>query len=328
MVVAIPLARPVERHDEAVRAREPREHLRRPRRLEHGVAQTAAHAIQHRGVHEELRLVRRQPDRSSRRKYSDTNRSSPVKTSTPPTAAPRPAATAQRGTGPPASPPSARSARRPGSASSSTPTASSSSPASCSSSRRSDTPISCTHPCARQRASGSAGASRLVTAICEPAGTYRTSSARTSRQDGCRRGGDRRAPARSAARRAAIAAPTAGRSSSRRTARAGQRIEDLGETGPTREAPPRCTAGTPGVVVPPVERHPGERTRVALGPSGEKRRLAVPGRRDHGRQTCVAALSRAITSTFATVPGRIDGGASLTSTRSKGTSATATARRC
>ena len=33
----------------------------RPRRLEHGVAETAAHAIQHRGVLEELRLGRRQP---------------------------------------------------------------------------------------------------------------------------------------------------------------------------------------------------------------------------------------------------------------------------
>ena len=46
VVVAVPLARPVEGHDEAVGAPEPREHLRRPRRLEHGVAQSAAHPIQ------------------------------------------------------------------------------------------------------------------------------------------------------------------------------------------------------------------------------------------------------------------------------------------
>ncbi len=61
VVVAIPLAPPVERHHEAVRTRERLEHACRPRRLEHGVAKTAAHAIQHRGVLEELRLVRRQP---------------------------------------------------------------------------------------------------------------------------------------------------------------------------------------------------------------------------------------------------------------------------
>ena len=50
VVVAIPLAAPVERHHEAVRARERLERVNRPRRLEHGVAQAAAHAIQHRGV--------------------------------------------------------------------------------------------------------------------------------------------------------------------------------------------------------------------------------------------------------------------------------------
>ncbi len=45
MVVAIPLASPVEGHDEAVRARELLERACRPRRLEHGVAETAAHAM-------------------------------------------------------------------------------------------------------------------------------------------------------------------------------------------------------------------------------------------------------------------------------------------
>ena len=61
VVVAIPLAPPVEGHHEAVRARERLEHACRPRRLEHGVAKTAAHAIQDRCVLEELRLGRRQP---------------------------------------------------------------------------------------------------------------------------------------------------------------------------------------------------------------------------------------------------------------------------
>ena len=61
VVVAIPLAAPVERHHEAVRTLERLERVCRPRRLEHGVAEAAAHAIQHRGVLEELRLGRRQP---------------------------------------------------------------------------------------------------------------------------------------------------------------------------------------------------------------------------------------------------------------------------
>jgi hypothetical protein len=39
-----------------------------------------------------------------------------------------------------------------------------------------------------------------------------------------------------------------------------------------------------GVVVARVESHPRERTRISLGPSCKKRRLAVPGRRDHGRE--------------------------------------------
>ena len=114
-------------------------------------------------------------DRSSRRKYSDTNRSSPVK----------PAALAALGAPAcidsaaryrPAGQPSVRSVSSESSlASSSTPAASSSNPASCSSSRRSATPISSTHPCARQRASGRAGSSLLAIAICEPAGTYSNS---------------------------------------------------------------------------------------------------------------------------------------------------------
>ena len=61
VVVAIPLAPPVERDQEAVGALERLERVRRPRRLEHRVTQRAAHPIEHRGVHEEPRLRLRQP---------------------------------------------------------------------------------------------------------------------------------------------------------------------------------------------------------------------------------------------------------------------------
>ena len=61
VVVAIPLASPVEGYHEAVPALERLERVCRPRRLQHGVAETATHAIEHRGVLEKLRLGRRQP---------------------------------------------------------------------------------------------------------------------------------------------------------------------------------------------------------------------------------------------------------------------------
>ena len=61
VVVAIPLAPPVEPHDEAVRALECVERLCRPRRLEHGVAEPAGHTLQHRRVLEKGRLGGRQP---------------------------------------------------------------------------------------------------------------------------------------------------------------------------------------------------------------------------------------------------------------------------
>ena len=61
VVVAVPLAPPVERHDEAVCALERLERVRRPRRLEHGVAESAAHPLQDRRVLEEPRLSFRQP---------------------------------------------------------------------------------------------------------------------------------------------------------------------------------------------------------------------------------------------------------------------------
>ena len=122
-------------------------------------------------------------DRSSKRKYWDTNSSSPVSA----------AALAELGAPAcidsaaryrPAGQPSVRSVSSDSSpGSSSTPAACSSNPASRSSSRRSATPTSCTPPCTRQRASGSSGASRLAIAICEPAGRYSTSAASTSRLD-------------------------------------------------------------------------------------------------------------------------------------------------
>ena len=61
VVVAIPLASPVEGHHEAVPPLERLERVCRPCRLHHGVAKPAAHAIEHRGVLEKLRLGRRQP---------------------------------------------------------------------------------------------------------------------------------------------------------------------------------------------------------------------------------------------------------------------------
>ena len=61
VVVAIPLAAPVEAHHEAVRAPERLERLSRPRRLEHGVAKSAAQALEDGGVGEELHFGRRQP---------------------------------------------------------------------------------------------------------------------------------------------------------------------------------------------------------------------------------------------------------------------------
>ena len=61
VVVAVPLATPVEGHDKAVGLCERLEHRRRPRRPEHGVAESAAHALQDRRVLEELRLGFRQP---------------------------------------------------------------------------------------------------------------------------------------------------------------------------------------------------------------------------------------------------------------------------
>ena len=61
VVVAIPLALPVERHDEAVPVLQRLERVGGSRRLQHDVAETAAHAVEHGRVLEKLRLDRRQP---------------------------------------------------------------------------------------------------------------------------------------------------------------------------------------------------------------------------------------------------------------------------
>ena len=225
-------------------------------------------------------------DSSSKRKYSDMNRSPPVK----------PAALA--GPGAPACIDSAARYRPAGqpsvcsvssesaSASSSTPAASSSSLASCSSSRRSATPISCTKPCARQRASGSAGSSLLAIAICEPAGTYSNSAASTSRQDGLARAWRSSSTSTSGRSSAPSALPTRG-----------TRLVQVDPPGPDNASNTsggdRFDAVDRGrdvaqehdrVVVSPVERDPRERTRISLGPLRQQRRLAVPGGRDHGRE--------------------------------------------
>ena len=61
VVVAIPLAPPVESHDEAVRAPERVERVCGARRLEHGIAEPARHTLQHGRVLEEGRFLGRHP---------------------------------------------------------------------------------------------------------------------------------------------------------------------------------------------------------------------------------------------------------------------------
>ena len=61
MVVAVPLPLPVERHDEAVRALERLQRLPGSHGLEHRVAEAAAHPLEHRRVQEEPGFGLRQP---------------------------------------------------------------------------------------------------------------------------------------------------------------------------------------------------------------------------------------------------------------------------
>ena len=286
VVVAIPLARPVERHHEAVRARERLERVRRPRRLEHGVAETAAHTIQDRGVLEELRLGLRQPGEELEAEvlgYEPVAAGEALGTQR----ACRPGPHRQRRQVQ-AGRPSFRSLGQLGDLAvvELDSRASSSNPASCSSSRRSATPISCTEPCARQRPSGSAGSSLLAIAICEPAGTYRNSAASTSRQAGLATACRSSSTSTSGRSSAASALPTTGNACGPGgSAWAGQRFEHLGRDRLDAVNRGRDVAQEhDGVVVSAVERDPRERTRIGLGPSCEEGRLAVPGRRDHGRE--------------------------------------------
>ena len=226
-------------------------------------------------------------DRSSRRKYSDTNRSSPVKPAAPAELG-APACIDSAARYKPAGQPSVRSVSSESSpASSSTPAASQQQlglllvqPEV----RHAD--LLHTDPCARQRASGSAGSSLLAIAICEPAGTYSNSAASTSRQDGLATACRSSSTSTSGRSSAASALPTRGtRFDPGRSPWARQRVEHLG-----RERLDAVDRGRDvaqehhGVVVSAVERDPRERTRISLGPPREKRRLAVPGGRDHGHE--------------------------------------------
>ena len=323
MVVAIPLARPVEGHDEAVGALERLEHLRGPRRLEHGVAQPAAHPIQHRCVSEEPRLGRRQPgqelqaevlghepvvpcqDLDGRRLRAPACRDSAARY--------RPAGQPSvRSVSSESCSRRARCRRRPAAARP---------PARPVGGPRRRSPAPTPAPASGRAAAPAPRGSRLRSA--NPPERSWTSSARTSRQAplvtrwrssststiGC----SSRAIAARHAGTLVVQATAAGPDSTLRTsAETASTPKDRGRDVPQEH--PWV------VVVPPVERHPRERPRLALGPPREERRLAVPGRRDDGRQTCALERSRAITSAFATVPGRIDGGASLTSTTSNGRS--------
>ena len=337
VVVAIPLAAPVERHDEAVRALERLERLR-PTRV---VWSTASQRPPHMRSSTEVCLRNRASaagsrDSSSRRKYSDTNRSSPVK----------PAALA--GLGAPACIDSAARYRPAGQPSVRSVSSESSRRVELDSGRLQQQPglplvqpevrhADLVHP-ARAPASapsGSAGSSRLAIAICEPAGTYSNSAASTSRQEGLATACRSSSTSTSGRSSAASALPRRGDAlRPGRPARAGQRVEHLGRDRLDAVDRGRDVAQEHDrVVVPAVERDPGERTRIGLGPAREERRLAVPGRRDHGRErrraTRTAARSRPPSPRCRAGS---TGAASLTSTRSKGTSVTghtaAILRRC
>ena len=61
VVVPVPIALPIERHDEEVRLHERLELVRRSRGLEHCIAQWAAHPLQHCGPGQEADVARAQP---------------------------------------------------------------------------------------------------------------------------------------------------------------------------------------------------------------------------------------------------------------------------
>ena len=82
-----------------------------------------------------------------------------------------------------------------------------------------------------------------------------------------------------------------------------------------------------GVLVSLVEGDPRERAGISFGPSREERRLAVPGGCDNRGERNARRAQPFNDLFFRNRSGRIDGGASLTSTRSKGTSVTVIAEK-
>ena len=326
VVVAIPLASPVERHDEAVRALERLERVCRPRRLEHGVAEAAAHAIQHRGVLEEPRLGRRQPGQELE---AEVLGHEPVVAGEARGArrARRPGLHRQRRevqAGGPALRPLGQlgelarveldarglaAAARPRARPAGGPRRRSRAPARAPASGRAAAPAP---PCSRSRS-----ASR-------PERTRTAPRARPDRTD-WRRRADRRAPAPAGARARPARSRRAGRASTR-WIRPGPTARRTPRAGPARrgESRPRCSAGTPrrrrlGRRARPTRTDADQPRPTARAASSCRTRPARP----RSRTATVDAHSRAITSAFATVPGRANGAASLTSTRSNGTSATA-----
>ena len=268
-------------------------------------------------------------DSSSKRKYSDTNRSSPVK----------PAALAGLGApglhrqrrevqaGGPALRPLGQlgelarveldagrfaAAARPLARPAGGPPRRSRAPSRAPASGRAAAPAP---PCSRSRSASRPGRTRTAP------------RARPGRTDWRRRAG-RRAPAPAGCSSAASALPTRG-----------TRFDQVDPPGPDSASNTSGGSGsTPvdrgrdvaqehhGVVVSAVERDPRERTRIGLGPPRKQRRLAVTGGRDHGRErrasTRTAARSRPPSPRCRAGS---SGAASLTSTRSKGTSARAIA---
>ena len=223
-------------------------------------------------------------DRSSKRKYSDTKRSSPVKPAALAELDP-PACNDSAARYRPAGHPSVRSVSSESSLGSScTPAAASSDSASRSSSRRSATPISSVSPRARQRASGSAGSSRLVMRDLRA----RREEADQRRQDvQTRRIGDgvhivEHQHQRSLER--GQRAPDARDSlRPRGSSRSRQRVEDVGRHGfDAMDRGGDVAQEHQRVVVRAVERDPCERTWVSFGPPRDQRGLAVPGRRHDG----------------------------------------------
>ena len=269
-------------------------------------------------------------ERSSRRKYSETNRSPPVKPSAVAEPAPRPASTAPPGTSRPASPPSARSARRPRRRRARRPPlrAASRLPARPAGGLRRRSRPRILAP-ASGRGAGPALPCLRPRSASRPGRTGKARRARPDRPD-WRQRADRRGPAPAGARVRRSRRRREGPVSTRwiRPARTTHRRRR------TRRAragasPPRCTAGTRPrrhLAHPARPRRTDEsrpRPSARAGSSCRIRRA-----RPRSRKACFAALSRAMTSAFATVPGRGNGAVSLASARSKGTSATATEEPC